>query len=183
MKYQELEILKKIRTGDEDGLKQLFDLHYDSLCIYALKFLDSFDKAEDIVQEVFISFWENNRADQINGELSYYLIKAVKNNCLYYLRQSKRYCHETVDSLYDLEVEEYEEPTELEEKRKLLLDELKKLSPQARAVFESIVSDNRKYKEVAEDLGVSVNTVKTTYSRARKRLRKSVSSMVWFLIA
>ncbi len=182
MKLQELNILRKISEGEEEGLRQLFDLHYDSLCIYALKFLDSFDKAEDIVQEVFISFWENNRADQINGGLGNYLVKAVKNNCLYYLRQSKRYSHETVDALYDLEIEEYEESTEMEEKKERLLEELTKLSPQARAVFEGIVSDNRKYKEVAEDLGISVNTVKTTYSRARKRLRRSVSSMVWFLI-
>ena len=81
-----------------------------------------------------------------------------------------------------MEEENYDDNSELEQKKKQLYTEIDKLSPQAKLVFESIVFSNMKYKEVAEELGVSVNTVKTTFSRALKRLRSSLDVIILLML-
>ena len=78
MNLQEEVIKKKLIAGDESGLRQLFDMYYTPLCVYALKFIDSFDKVEDIVQDVFISFWESGKATEITSTIKNYLFRAVK---------------------------------------------------------------------------------------------------------
>ena len=58
MKSQDLLILEKLKIGDSTAYKELFDLYYMPLSIYSLKYCDSFDLAEDIVQDLFIKCWD-----------------------------------------------------------------------------------------------------------------------------
>ena len=60
----EQEILTLISCGNPDGLKSLFDLYYKPLCIFAMNFLDSFGESEDIVQDLFVKFWEKYKDKQ-----------------------------------------------------------------------------------------------------------------------
>ncbi|WP_439183840.1 RNA polymerase sigma factor [Carboxylicivirga taeanensis] len=178
------DIISRLKKGDESGLRLLFDNYYKPLCLFALRYIDSFDKSEDIVQEVFITFWENKKADQITSTLRNYLYKAVKNNALNYLRSNSRYRLEAINEELELmvEVPDDEQHEDLEEKRERLFAEIDKLSPQAKAVFESVIIGSMKYKEVAEEMGISVNTVKTTLSRALKRLRTSLNMLLCIIL-
>ena len=54
----EKEILIKLNQGDEAGLEGLFSLYYKPLCVFALNFIDSYEEAEDLIQELFVKFWE-----------------------------------------------------------------------------------------------------------------------------
>lgn len=53
MKSQDLLILEKLKVGDSSAYKELFDLYYMPLSVYSLKYCDSFELAEDIVQDLF----------------------------------------------------------------------------------------------------------------------------------
>ena len=64
----EQEILTLISCGNPDGLKSLFDLYYKPLCIFAMNFLDSFGESEDIVQDLFVKFWEKYKDKQAAKE-------------------------------------------------------------------------------------------------------------------
>ena len=182
MEPQKQEIITKLQKRDESGLRQLFDLYYTPLCVFSLKYLDSFEKAEDIVQEVFINFWENRRFVGISGSIRSYLFAAVKNNSLNYLRKNSRIRFEEIEDHVIPMIEEGRDLEDLERKKTQLYKELDQLSQQSRRVFEAIVFENQKYKEVAEELDVSVNTVKTYFSRALKQLRGSLSVIVWLLL-
>ena len=93
--------------------------------------------------------------------------------CSHYGRTRERYF-----SLDELEEESYSpiddfyDEEELLQKRSQLLAELKKLPEQEYNVLVKIVLEDKKYKEVAEELHISVNTVKTHLSRALKMLRR-----------
>ena len=182
MKNQEQNIIEKLRFGDESGLREMFDLYYSPLCIFALKYIDAFDKSEDLVQEVFINFWEKNRVAQLNGSLKSYLFTAVKNNALAYIRKNNKYLLEELNDDIDLFVEESIDSEMLDDKNKQLYKELDNLSENNRKVFEAIVFENLKYKEVAEIHGVSVNTVKTQFSRSLKQLRASFTIIILLLL-
>ena len=87
----EQEILTLISCGNPDGLKSLFDLYYKPLCIFAMNFLDSFGESEDIVQDLFVKFWEKYKDKQFEGSLRAYFFTAVRHNCAKVLKLKNRY--------------------------------------------------------------------------------------------
>lgn len=182
MKNQEQNIIEELKLGDESGLRKMFDLYYSPLCVFALKYIDSFDMAEDLVQEVFIGFWENNRVDNLTGSLKSYLFTAVKNNALNYIRKNNKYHIKELNEDLDILIEESCDSEDLEQKRIQLYAELENLSENNRKVFEAIVFENMKYAEIAELQGVSVNTIKTQFSRSLKQLRSSFSIIILLML-
>ena len=82
MDIHEQEIIRKIKSGDESGLRLLFDLYYSPLCVFAYKYFDSYEKAEDVVQEAFITLWEKNRMINFTGSIKSYLFSIVRNNSI-----------------------------------------------------------------------------------------------------
>lgn len=182
MKDQEQNIIQKLKDSDESGLRQMFDIYYSPLCIFALKYIDSFDLAEDLVQEVFIKFWEKRRIDQLQSSLKSYLFSAVKNNALNHIRQNKKFRIEELDDEFDILMEDTPDKEDIELKKQKLYKELDALSPQRRIVFEAIVFNDKRYKEVAEELEISLNTVKTHLSRALKQLRSSLDVIIMIML-
>lgn len=175
MDRQHTNIFKPRQLGQEIDLRKLFDQYYNDLCLYALKYVGSFEKAEDVVQEVYINLWENNRIRNIKGSVRAYLYTSVRNNSLNYIRKNHRYQYELIDTYLGDLLEEPDEAEDFEEKTKKLYIELAKLSPKSRKVFDAVVFQNMKYREAAETMGVSINTIKTYLSRAMKQLRKSMT--------
>ncbi|MCZ4695600.1 RNA polymerase sigma-70 factor [Ancylomarina euxinus] len=182
MNNQEQLIIQKLQNGEESGLRQMFDLYYSPLCVFALKYIDSFDLAEDLVQDIFIGFWENNRVEQLNTSLKSYLFTSVKNNALNYIRKNKKYRIEELDDEFDMMMDDSFDPEDLEQMKLKLYQELENLSQQSRIVFEAIIFQNMKYKDVAEDLDISVNTVKTHFARALKQLRGSFDIILMIML-
>lgn len=183
MKSQDLLILEKLKLGDSSAYKELFDLYYMPLSIYSLKYCDSFELAEDIVQDLFIKFWDEKIYLKLEQSISSYLFKAVKNNSLQAIKKQNKYFFEEIeDQVNVLMEEEYLDMEFLEKEKKKLYKEIEALPLKSKEVFIAIVLENQKYKEVALELGVSVNTVKTHYSRALKQLRNSLDVIIVLLL-
>ena len=174
MKPTDLDILNKLKEGDSSGYKELFDRYYEQLCTHSLQYCDSFDLAEDIVQDLFVSFWNDKFYLRIEGSVSSYLFKAVRNNSILEMRKRNKFVFEDIEHIVNQLIEEETPPgSTADEELTRLTAEIEKLPNQSKEIFKAIVLDEMKYKEVAEHFGVSVNTVKTQYSRALKKLRNS----------
>ena len=176
----EQEIVDLISHGDQKGLKSLFDCYYKPLCVFAMNFLDSFEEAEDIVQELFVKFWEKYGGYAFEGSLKAYLFSSVQHNCLKALKKKNKYRFEPLEIHAEFPVYT-EEEFELECKK--LYQEISRLPEQSRKVFELIVLKDMKYKEVAEVPQLSVNTVKTHFSHALKQLRGSLPTLILLLFS
>ena len=61
--FSEENIIEALRAGNEICIKMMFDKYYRSLCVYALKYVPTLEDAEDIVQNVFVTFWENKKGN------------------------------------------------------------------------------------------------------------------------
>lgn len=175
-------ILKKLKQGDESALKELVDKYYTPLCVYSVQYTDSLGISEDLVQDFFVRLWERKLYHSINGGLKSFLFNSIHNASIDYLRKYQPFTFVEIEEnayLSDFEVDE----AEMEEQRRLLHHYLKQLTPQEYKVLMEIVVHNKKYKEVADELGLSVNTVKTHLSRALKYLRNcpfiSLSSLFY----
>ena len=183
MHSRDLKILEGLKNGEASAYKELFDLYYMPLSIHALKYCDSFQLAEDIVQELFIKFWDEKLYMKLEGAISPYLFQSVKNNTLQIMKkQSKYYFEDIEDQVNTLLEDEKFDMVAIEEEKKKLLKEVEALPEKSKEVFKAIVLENLKYKEVAEQLGVSVNTVKTQYARALKKLRNSLDVIIMLLL-
>lgn len=77
MVYSESEIVHALEAGNEICLNMLFDNYYRALCVYAFRFVSDADDVEDIVQEVFVSFWWNKKRTVFSGSVRSYLFGAV----------------------------------------------------------------------------------------------------------
>lgn len=170
-------ITGRISNGDRDAFRELFELYYKPLCVYAIKFIDDFDDAEDIVQSLFASFWIRYSKREFSGSLRAYLFSSVRNNCIKFSNSVKTKPVGEIDFIQEADdVFRFIESADNE--YSFLYKEIDKLPPQCRKVFDAVIVNNMKYKEAADMLGISVNTVKTQLSRALKQLRESLELII-----
>ena len=161
----------EIQNGNKILFEGIFRKYYSMLCAFAISKLKDKELAEEITQEVFVKFWEK-RADLDVSNFKSYLFSSVNNTILnHFKHQQVRREHVAEmkivqeDSSEDLTVEY----NELQDKLTSLILEM----PEARQrIFRMVKIDGMKYKDVAEELGISVKTVENQMGSALKFLRK-----------
>lgn len=168
------DIARAIRRRDHEAFKKAFEMWFEKMTLFGEYFLYAREEAEDVAQEVFVELWEN--ADKLPeiANLQGYLFTEVKNKCLNRLK------HLRVEDNYKrwlAEAQEYAEipDTEIDEEQvRQVYAAIEELPEQARHIFKQCALEGKKYKEVAAELGVSVNTVNTQMSRSFKYIREKL---------
>lgn len=172
-----VEVKALFAAHDEAAIELLYEHYFAKLCVFAQSYLKSKEIAEEVVEDVFIRLWSNkNSILQINN-LSVYLYKAVKNGALNELEKISRTT--SVDFLSTEFSLEAGNSSPLEE---LILSEMTQsmqiaidsLPPRCRMIFKLIREDGLKYKEVAEILNISINTIDNQMAIAIKRICASL---------
>lgn len=178
---KESTIIRLLEAGDERCMKMMFDTYYQALCTYIMRYLISVEDAEDIVQMVFISLWNNKRGQVFTGSLRAYLFGAVSKASLQFMRDRERMYFVEIELHIDDFLEEMSCDVELEKMKEYLYAAIEDLPANPKKVLTAIVFNNTPYKVVAEEMGISVNTVKTYYARALQALRKSLDGKTFCL--
>lgn len=163
----------RIQQGDEQALKKLFELYYDSLCSYAVQFTRRMPEAEDIVQSVFIRLWIKRKELLISTSVKAYLYRSVHNAYLDKFRKGKRK-DELLESLkYEALSYQFEEEDaifqEKVEKVKSLVDTLPE---RCKEILLLSKQEGYKHREIAEKLGISIKTVEAQLRIAFQKIRK-----------
>ena len=162
----------------EKEIEALFKEHYSFLCLVAYGILRERDVAKDIVQDFFVSYWQNKRT--ISVPFRAYAGKAVKNLCLIHLEKVKK---EKI-RLRTVDVPQYEEQRIPENTKRdaTLKALLERLPERRRNIFVSAVINGQSYSEIAESNDISVNTVKTQIKRAYAFLRAEIPEDLYYVI-
>lgn len=168
------DLLHGLKNGDERVYKHLFYLYYANLVVYANTFLKNTGTAEDVVQEFFIAFWYEKKHNHVERDLEGYLYRSVRNLCLNHLRDDKRRMARFTDYVVE-ESEDFRFSLEEMEEREEIQKAIDLLPEQCRLIFTLCCLESMKYQEVAEQLGISINTVRTQMTRAFKSLRDRLS--------
>ena len=165
------DLLIRLKEGDEDALKEIFDIYYESLCVYSVQITEQESESEDIVQDLFIRIWVKKLYRNIT-HLHTYLFLAVRNESIKYAKQNNSY--EDIKDLEELAYDSWDDnfaEEAIAEKRNKLNDTLQQLSPKEYQVLTEIIVNDKHYQEVADEMHISINTVKTHLKRAMKTLR------------
>ena len=87
---REISLAERIRAGDSDAFKEMFQEYYLKLCAFANSYLNSPDASRDVVQEVFANIWSNRHQFQIDSSLNGYLLHAIRNQSINHLKKDKK---------------------------------------------------------------------------------------------
>ena len=172
----------KIIEYNSREFKVLFDRLFPAMSMLAARILRSQEKGQDIAQEAFVKLWHKDSEDfKDEKALRVYLYVLVKNACLSLLRKEKKIKSTSIEDGLPLAEQEFLNEVLREETYQLLRGAIKKLPPQGARVVD-LTLKGYKVKDIAEELNVSVNTVKTLKRRAYNSLRESIGDQAVVLL-
>lgn len=167
---------------------QIFQKYYHSLFLYGLKFIKNENDVHDILQEVFVTVWENEKYKLEETHLKFYLFNSVRNGCLNYIRHQfviNRHLENKKLSLQLGELNFYKSGEKsLIEKEELekIYTAIDSLPENYKEVIELSRFEGLKNKEIAEKLGIPLRTVETRLFRALSTLRKVLTGKQIFIL-
>lgn len=172
--------IENINIRDEKAWKGLFSDFYAPLCHYAEQFCNDHCTAEDIVQDTLANIWKKDVSFKDHRHLTYYLYKSVYNNTMSQLRSQ----HSVVEITSEVRIAWSEDEFALtvrEEMYRRMWSEIQNLPPRRREVIMMSI-EGKSLQEIADELGVSLNTVKATKMKAIQGLRKATKSSPLLLL-
>lgn len=168
---------EELKKGNEKAFSIIFNEYYSLLCAVSYQYVQDVQISEAVAEDVFFALWEKRRDVLPVASLRAYLLKSVRNHSIDYLRTQRN------DLFLDLEEassrcfvreEDLFERYVTEELETLIAEKIALLPEECRKVFCLSRYENKSYTEIAEELGISVNTVKYHIKNALSILRKEL---------
>lgn len=167
---EERSLILRLTEGDEDAFCELYATYKNRLIYFAMRFLKSREYAEDVFQDAFTVVWQSRRFINPDASFSSYLYTIMRNRILNQLRNAAN--EEKLKESILSQALDYTEDT----KREVMLNDLKslishalqQLTPRQREIFEMSREAQLSHKEIADKLGISVNTVQEHISTSLK---------------
>lgn len=170
---EERVLVQRLIEGDEDAFCELYAAYKNRLIFFAMRFLKSREYAEDIFQDAFTIIWQGRRFINPDASFSSYLYTIVRNRILNQLRdlenqtklkeqilaQAVDYSNDTSDGILANDL------------RGLIARAMQQLTARQREIFEMSRRQDMSYREIAEELGISVYTVQEHISTSLRTLR------------
>lgn len=171
-------LLRQIKEQDsQTAFRDFYNMTYDRLFRIAYYYVKQEEWSQEIVLDVFLKLWKqrSNLLDVRNIEDYCFIL--VKNASLNYLEKESRHTFIHPDSLPEPQEQNYspEESLISEELFALYVKALDRLPERCREVFILIREEKQSYAQVAEELGISMNTVDAQLQKAVTRLKEMIS--------
>ena len=174
--YEELFIFNRMVDGDKEAFRFFFDRYYTDLCNFVNIYIRDSTISEEIVQDIYVYFWEKKRKINIESSVRSYLMRASKNKSLNYIRNEKikLNIYEKLSRATEVSEDMPDNILDANQLRKIIDDSVNQLPEKCREVYLLAKSKNMSYKEIAGELGISLKTVENHMGKALKRLRKTL---------
>ena len=162
----------------EKTYRALFETYYNPLCNFAYRMLKDRDKAEDVVQDVFLQIWEKRSRITIDSSLQSYLFQATRNKVIEWIRKEKLFLEYEQSERIKEESVDVDQEAEKFMRLEKLYTYIRQLPPKCQEVFILSKVNGLTYREIAEDLNISVKTVENQIGRALHLLRQKFGKKI-----
>lgn len=170
----------------EDKFLGIFYKYSDPLFRYVCKLTGNEETAKDIVQECFTRVWENIEQIDTTPDILPLLITYIKNLLRDEYRKNKNYKHllgEIGQDMKDVSTKPAaEDVLSLKERQKKLELSLNQMSEKRRNIFSMVKLEGMSYKEVSENLDVSIPDIKKQMRLSLQELRKIMNSLIYMIL-
>lgn len=164
-------LLERLKAHDLEAFNYLYNNNRKWLYVLALSIIKDECEAQDLVQDLFIDFWQQTLYKQVTTSIKGYLSNSIKNRAYNFIRnegvRKKRENNIPLPNEFILPTYHLEN-AELKKELTAAMDDL---SPAAARVFNLAYLEHRSYHEIAADLAISRNTVMNHMVKALKTLR------------
>lgn len=163
-------LLKQLQKGNKEAFNSIFEKYWNRLYIYAFKIYNDENICEDIIQEVFINLWENNKNYPIEN-LEAYLFRSVKNRIANHIRDLKftELHEEVINSIYLFNITS--EELGYNDLNSGIIGRIEALPTRHKQIFLLSKFENYTNLEIAELLRISKKRVEVQISNAIKIIR------------
>ena len=165
-----LQLLRAFQAGNETAFERVFRMYYKPLRMQAYLILNNEQDAEDQVQQLFLDIWNRQLFRNVHESLKAYLHTAIRNrcfNCLARASHMNKALEQYAESMTVSATEEYDEPV----LRHYFQAALNELPRQRSRAFHLVYVEDKKYNQAAEEMGISINSLKSHLKLAVKFLK------------
>ena len=177
MIYTDEELLLKMADDNRQAFTVLYRRYWEDLFVTAAKALRGKEEAADVVQDVFISFWNRRKELNIKGSVPAYLHTSIRYKCIHYIEKNITR-RDYLLQLADVEVSNpsgnAETNLQLKEMQQIVSNTVAKMPAKMQEAYKLSRQEHLSYKQVAESMGISVETVKKHIQYALHLIRTNL---------
>lgn len=181
----ELKLIAQAQEGDRKALAELVKLYEQTVFNFSYKICRNKDKAENTMQETFLSMVKNIKQFSGQSKLSTWLYRVVSNHCLMLARSDKSYSTSSFEDdnavIDEKDIADWkvspDSIAENNELKNILDDAIKKLPADYRIVFLLRDVEGLSTEETAKIVELSIPAVKSRLHRARSFLRNELNKI------
>ena len=163
------------KTGNEEAYKELIEMYKKPLFNLVYSIISNKGEAEEIVQDVFVSFYIKRESFEGRSKIYTWLYRVSFNRAVDHIRKKEREKKYRLKEYRNSEVQESGNDDSIH--RIILAEALEKLEDDFRIPLMMAKYENYSYNEISEKLDLPVNTVRTRIFRARKKLLSIMKKM------
>ncbi len=176
------ELITAYIGGDEEAFKELVSRHMDNVYKFTYRYFNDRNKAEDATQETFVKAWKNIRRFDTDRKFITWLFAIAKNTCLDIIKKKTPVAFSRLEAEKEMDIADLiqdesplpDELAERSEKKEVISALLQRMPSDYRMVFFLRYNDHLKFREIAEALNKSLNTVKSRHLRGLKMMKKLI---------
>lgn len=168
-------LARELKRRNKKAFAHLYNIYYQDLCIYIYGYTKNAIKAEDIVQSTMIKIWENSKNINPKKPIKNYLYKIAYHQFINQYRKEKKHLNYCIELKREALFCFIDDTPETENKKsKLVLEAIENLPPMCKKVFLLNKKHGLKYREISEELNISIKTVEIHISKALKRVKEKL---------
>ncbi len=176
-------LVRRLRRGDPDALRRIYQKHKDDLLKIAWCFLGDLAAAEDALHDLFVALAAGAAGLSVKGSLKGYLSTSIANGARDMLRtraRARRLCPAPLDPLEEVPSDSLDPPglAIAREEEEGLRRALRQLPEEQREVITLHLHGSMTFRQIASAQGASINTVQSRYRYGLEKLRSLIPSGV-----
>lgn len=158
------------------SFEQIYKDHLHVLCLAAFKILQDKEKANDCVQELFLELWEKDKIKVLvkADDIGAYLYTCIRHKCFHALQAENKHVRDIQDMIILQDTFERQDDQQECLHENLIMAATCDMPSQPFKAFQMHVIEGKKRSEVAEEMGISINTVKTHLKTAFRIARNNI---------
>lgn len=170
----DLALLASMQSGDRDAFRQIYERHFRSVALIALRFLGSKELSEDAVQATFLVLWQKSKEIVLaDSSLMPWLATVCRLQCRNIKKKERRRNHASIDVFPHLPAGEVSLEDQVINAALIqsLDGEISKMSPVDREIFRLCLIEGFSYDDAGQSLGITKSSVRNRLSRLKVKLR------------
>lgn len=170
--------------GQERGFDIAFTTYYKAICFFARRYTKDSDAAEDIAEESFIKLWSNREKIEDEKHLRNWLYKTAYHGCLKWIEREKIKVksEKAIGRISDTEEKDCTENIIRAETMRQVKEAMEKLPAQCKKVFYKLYIEGKTVAETADELQLTISTIKNQKARGIKLLKIRLASFLLVII-